>query len=220
MRSLFCACDAMKPQTLPPGLAGTPKTLGEVSRLMPPSNGMANMSALNACSMAGSDPNCKQAMQFPALNQRRKRRVLFTQSQVFELERRFQKQKYLSAPEREGLAHLIGLSATQVKIWFQNHRYKHKRQMKEKQMAEQNNSQQTNVGSGQQSAKRVAVPVLVRDGKPCSGSNENQLDLRQHNHSPISMVSCGQTNRLNDSEEDESEDEENNRSRLTEEVPS
>ncbi|KAG5308553.1 HMH2 protein, partial [Pseudoatta argentina] len=77
------------------------------------------------------------AMQFP-LAQRRKRRVLFTQAQVYELERRFKQQKYLSAPEREHLASLIHLTPTQVKIWFQNHRYKCKRQAKEKAMAEQN----------------------------------------------------------------------------------
>ena len=58
---------------------------------------------------------------------RRKRRVLFSQAQVYELERRFKQQKYLSAPEREHLAALIHLTPTQVKIWFQNHRYKMKR---------------------------------------------------------------------------------------------
>jgi hypothetical protein len=56
--------------------------------------------------------------------------------QVYELERRFKQQKYLSAPEREHLASLIHLSPTQVKIWFQNHRYKHKRQAKEKAMSD------------------------------------------------------------------------------------
>lgn len=39
---------------------------------------------------------------------------------VYELERRFKQQKYLSAPEREHLASLIHLSPTQVRdtIWF------------------------------------------------------------------------------------------------------
>ncbi|XP_005865048.1 PREDICTED: homeobox protein Nkx-2.1 [Myotis brandtii] len=63
---------------------------------------------------------------------RRKRRVLFSQAQVYELERRFKQQKYLSAPEREHLASMIHLTPTQVKIWFQNHRYKMKRQAKDK----------------------------------------------------------------------------------------
>lgn len=58
---------------------------------------------------------------------RRKRRVLFSQNQVLELERRFGQQRYLSGPEREQLAARIHLTPTQVKIWFQNHRYKLKR---------------------------------------------------------------------------------------------
>ncbi|KAJ8418134.1 hypothetical protein AAFF_G00138430 [Aldrovandia affinis] len=53
---------------------------------------------------------------------RRKPRVLFSQAQVFELERRFKQQRYLSAPEREHLASTLKLTSTQVKIWFQNRR--------------------------------------------------------------------------------------------------
>jgi hypothetical protein len=67
-----------------------------------------------------------------SMNHRRKRRILFTQVQIYELERRFKQQKYLSAPERDQLANLIGLSPTQVKIWFQNHRYKTKKGEKER----------------------------------------------------------------------------------------
>jgi hypothetical protein len=36
------------------------------------------------------------------------------------LERRFEKQRYLSTPERVELAHALHLSETQVKTWFQN----------------------------------------------------------------------------------------------------
>lgn len=101
---------------------------------------------------------------------RRKRRVLFSQAQVYELERRFKQQKYLSAPEREHLASMIHLTPTQVKIWFQNHRYKMKRQAKDK--AAQQLQQESSLCQQQQSPRRVAVPVLVKDGKPCqNGSN-------------------------------------------------
>ncbi|XP_060530378.1 homeobox protein Nkx-2.1-like [Cylas formicarius] len=139
-----------------------------ISRLMGTSAASANMGhGLNAAGMPGLGACAGVAdtkpMQFP-LAQRRKRRVLFTQAQVYELERRFKQQKYLSAPEREHLASLIHLTPTQVKIWFQNHRYKCKRQAKEKAMAEQNQHNQSS-----SSPRRVAVPVLVKDGKPCSG---------------------------------------------------
>ncbi|XP_032357087.1 NK2 homeobox 4a isoform X2 [Etheostoma spectabile] len=114
---------------------------------------------------------------------RRKRRVLFSQAQVYELERRFKQQKYLSAPEREHLASMIHLTPTQVKIWFQNHRYKMKRQAKDK-ATQQLQQQDGNLCPQQaQSPRRVAVPVLVKDGKPCqNGSNtptQNQQQVQQ-----------------------------------------
>ncbi|XP_015782030.1 brain-specific homeobox protein homolog [Tetranychus urticae] len=59
---------------------------------------------------------------------RKKRtRAAFTHAQVYELEKRFSLQKYLSGPERSDLATALKLTETQVKIWFQNRRYKTKR---------------------------------------------------------------------------------------------
>uniref|UniRef100_A0A8C7ZPE2 NK2 transcription factor related 7 n=1 Tax=Oryzias sinensis TaxID=183150 RepID=A0A8C7ZPE2_9TELE len=89
----------------------------------------------------------------------RKPRVLFSQSQVSELERRFRQQRYLSAPEREHLAHVLKLTSTQVKIWFQNRRYKCKRQRQDKSLE---------LAGYPSAPRRVAVPVLVRDGRLCS----------------------------------------------------
>lgn len=70
--------------------------------------------------------------QYPYHQSKRKRRVLFSQAQVYELEKQFKSKKYLSAQDREGLAQLLNLTPTQVKIWFQNHRYKTKKATKEK----------------------------------------------------------------------------------------
>ncbi len=67
-----------------------------------------------------------------AFTPKRKRRVLFTQQQVMELEKRFDKSRYLNAQDRDQLAHALSLTSTQVKIWFQNHRYKTKKASKEK----------------------------------------------------------------------------------------
>jgi len=53
--------------------------------------------------------------------------VLFSKSQTRELERRFGEQRYLSASERDELAAALRLSPLQIKIWFQNHRYKLKK---------------------------------------------------------------------------------------------
>ena len=48
---------------------------------------------------------------------KRRPRALFSHGQVYELERRFAVQKYLTAHEREQLAGLLRLTETQVKIW-------------------------------------------------------------------------------------------------------
>ncbi|CAI4227240.1 unnamed protein product [Auanema sp. JU1783] len=65
----------------------------------------------------------------------RKRRNLFTQQQVIELEKAFKINKYLTSQSREELARAIGLTSTQVKIWFQNQRYKHKRNERDRRLA-------------------------------------------------------------------------------------
>jgi len=53
-----------------------------------------------------------------AVHKKRKRRVLFSKAQTYELERRFRQQRYLSAPEREHLASIIRLTPTQVCFSF------------------------------------------------------------------------------------------------------
>lgn len=49
---------------------------------------------------------------------KRKPRVLFSQAQVYELERRFKQQRYLSAPERDQLAQVLKLSSQQVRLFI------------------------------------------------------------------------------------------------------
>ncbi|XP_026332852.1 homeobox protein Nkx-2.1-like [Hyposmocoma kahamanoa] len=129
-----------------------------ISRLMTSSSGgMGHVNNMGGlAACAGAD---SKPMQFP-LAQRRKRRVLFTQAQVSEI--------------------------VYVKIWFQNHRYKCKRQAKEKAMAEQNQHNQSS-----SSPRRVAVPVLVKDGKPC-GSGESSSPAHSHCATPTSAYSAPQ----------------------------
>lgn len=86
---------------------------------------------------------------------------LFFQTQVYELEQRFKHQRYLSAPEREMLAQNLKLTSTQVKIWFQNRRYKNKRARLEDAEKIQSQNQKNN-----QPLKKISIPVLIKDGKP------------------------------------------------------
>ncbi|KAL6486658.1 hypothetical protein MHYP_G00060500 [Metynnis hypsauchen] len=89
----------------------------------------------------------------------RKRRVLFSRAQTCELERCFRQQRYLSGPEREHLARSLHLTPTQVKIWFQNHRYKMKR-------AER--------------GRDLAVSTLLRDHRPCRSTKPQDLSAPFH----------------------------------------
>lgn len=80
-------------------------------------------------------------------------RAAFSHAQVHELERRFNTQRYLSGPERADLAGALKLTETQVKIWFQNRRYKTKRRQMASELA------------ACSSPKKVAVKVLVKDNQ-------------------------------------------------------
>ena len=58
----------------------------------------------------------------------RRIRTAFTYEQLVALENKFRTTRYLSVCERLNLALSLGLSETQVKIWFQNRRTKWKKQ--------------------------------------------------------------------------------------------
>ncbi|KAK3859872.1 hypothetical protein Pcinc_034045 [Petrolisthes cinctipes] len=67
---------------------------------------------------------------------RKKPRTSFTRVQVNELEKRFNKQKYLASSERAQLAKQLNMTDAQVKTWFQNRRTKWRRQAAEEREAE------------------------------------------------------------------------------------
>jgi len=86
-------------------------------------------------------------------NRKKRSRAAFSHAQVFELERRFAVQRYLSGPERTELAKSLRLTETQIKIWFQNRRYKTKRKQ----------IQQHEAALLAATKRVVPVQVLVRD---------------------------------------------------------
>ncbi|MBN3288406.1 EMX1 protein, partial [Polyodon spathula] len=86
-------------------------------------------------------------------------RTAFSPSQLLRLERAFDKNHYVVGAERKQLANGLCLTETQVKVWFQNRRTKHKRQKLEEGSPE---SQQKCKGSQHVSRWRVAT----RQGSP------------------------------------------------------
>ncbi|XP_061833323.1 homeobox protein EMX1-like [Nerophis lumbriciformis] len=63
-------------------------------------------------------------------------RTAFSPSQLLRLERAFEKNHYVVGAERKQLAGGLCLTETQVKVWFQNRRTKHKRQKLEEESPE------------------------------------------------------------------------------------
>ncbi|XP_066535894.1 NK3 homeobox 3 [Hoplias malabaricus] len=107
---------------------------------------------------------------------KKRSRAAFSHAQVCELERRFHAQRYLSGPERAHLAEALKLTETQVKIWFQNRRYKTKRRQIAAELA---------TSSTAALVKRAAVRVLVKDDQrqyraEDLHSGPNILPLYQH----------------------------------------
>lgn len=68
-----------------------------------------------AADSSGGTVDQQRLDQSPVARKKRSR-AAFTHAQVFELERRFNQQRYLSGPERADLAHSLKLTETQVII--------------------------------------------------------------------------------------------------------
>ncbi|KAM9850348.1 empty spiracles homeobox 3 [Aulostomus maculatus] len=81
-------------------------------------------------------------------------RTAFSPSQLLRLERAFEKNHYVVGAERKQLASGLCLTETQVKVWFQNRRTKHKRQKLEEESPE---AQQKRKGSQHVSRWRAAT---------------------------------------------------------------
>ncbi|KAM9376878.1 empty spiracles homeobox 3 [Pholidichthys leucotaenia] len=81
-------------------------------------------------------------------------RTAFSPSQLLRLERAFEKNHYVVGAERKQLASGLCLTETQVKVWFQNRRTKHKRQKLEEESPE---NEQKRKGSQHVSRWRAAT---------------------------------------------------------------
>ncbi|XP_015795322.1 transcription factor LBX1 [Tetranychus urticae] len=82
-------------------------------------------------SVDGSSDHLNIFSNRPPPKKKRKSRTAFTNTQIFELERKFIQQRYLSPADRDDLASRLGLTGPQVITWFQNRRAKQKREVEE-----------------------------------------------------------------------------------------
>ncbi|XP_011497076.1 PREDICTED: homeotic protein empty spiracles-like [Ceratosolen solmsi marchali] len=75
-------------------------------------------------------------------------RTAFSPSQLLKLEHAFEKNHYVIGAERKQLAQALSLSETQVKVWFQNRRTKHKRMQQEEEVKAQQQSSSGGITTG------------------------------------------------------------------------
>ncbi|XP_055598136.1 homeobox protein BarH-like 1 [Uranotaenia lowii] len=81
-------------------------------------------------SLLGSQPSRENANHSYSKGKRSWSRAVFSNLQKKGLERTFQKQKYITNPDRKRLAANLGLHDSQVKVWFQNRRMKWRKSIK------------------------------------------------------------------------------------------
>ncbi|XP_077388397.1 homeobox protein EMX1-like [Festucalex cinctus] len=90
-----------------------------------------------AHALPGDDSGADNFLLHDAFSRKPKRiRTAFSPSQLLRLERAFDKNHYVVGAERKQLASALCLTETQVKVWFQNRRTKHKRQKLEEESPE------------------------------------------------------------------------------------
>jgi homeobox protein EMX len=75
----------------------------------------------------GYDPNTVPNFLLGPFRKPKRIRTAFSPSQLLRLEEVFEKNQYVVGSERKQLARDLNLSETQIKVWFQNRRTKHKR---------------------------------------------------------------------------------------------
>uniref|UniRef100_A0A673TXM8 Homeobox domain-containing protein n=1 Tax=Suricata suricatta TaxID=37032 RepID=A0A673TXM8_SURSU len=89
----------------------------------------------------------------PTPGKKQKIRTVFSQTQLYVLNDRFQRQKYLSFQQMQELSNILNLSYKQVKTWFQNQRMKCKRWQK--------NNWPKNHNIGTQNSSILCLPLSV-----------------------------------------------------------
>ncbi|XP_033103010.1 transcription factor LBX1-like [Anneissia japonica] len=117
---------------------------------------------------------------------KRKSRTAFTNQQIFELERRFLYQKYLTPADRDEIASSLGLTNAQVITWFQNRRAKLKRDLDElsADVSAMNPSNAENVDSDDGNGTQVSIHLngtVINCGSETDSNDEGSSTTERVN---------------------------------------
>ncbi|XP_055380154.1 homeobox protein B-H2-like [Condylostylus longicornis] len=130
----------------------------------------------------------------PQPKKKRKSRTAFTNHQIFELEKRFLYQKYLSPADRDEIAAGLGLSNAQVITWFQNRRAKLKRDMEEL----KKDVESVKALSAHKSFLENVNDLSILKKKPMHDpppdddhhSHSHHITIAHHHHAPAPQTIC------------------------------
>lgn len=126
------------------------------------------------------------------------RRAVFSDVQRKALEKMFQKQKYISKPDRKKLAGKLGLKDSQVKIWFQNRRMKW-RNSKERELLSSGGCREQTLPT-----KANPHPDLSDVGKKSSAEEEDDEEFMENTTLVGSSPSlCSKHSDFSDSDDEE-----------------
>ncbi|CAG5921862.1 homeobox protein Nkx-6.3 [Menidia menidia] len=104
-------------------------------------------------------------------------RPTFSGHQIFALEKTFEQTKYLAGPERARLAYSLGMTESQVKVWFQNRRTK----WRKKSATEPSSTQAGHAGQGGEASEHeVEDEEYNKPLDPDSDDDKIRLLLRKH----------------------------------------
>lgn len=125
-----------------------------------------------------------------SIHKKKHTRPTFTGHQIFALEKTFEQTKYLAGPERARLAYSLGMTESQVKVWFQNRRTK----WRKKSALEPSSSTSRAAGSagsgGDRAASENEDDEYNKPLDPDSDDEKIRLLLRKH-RAAFSVLSLG-----------------------------
>ncbi|XP_036907144.1 homeobox protein Nkx-6.2 [Sturnira hondurensis] len=119
-------------------------------------------------------------------------RPTFSGQQIFALEKTFEQTKYLAGPERARLAYSLGMTESQVKVWFQNRRTKwrkrHAAEMASAKKKQDSDAEKLKVGA----SDAEDDDEYNRPLDPNSDDEKITRLLKKHKPSNLALVSpCG-----------------------------
>lgn len=103
-------------------------------------------------------------------------RTAFSPSQLLKLEHAFESNQYVVGAERKALAQSLNLSETQVKVWFQNRRTKHKRMQQE--------DEKGNPGNGSTSERNSQNASCDEDENDLEDDDDELIDMEMDDDCP------------------------------------